>query len=409
LGVLTRAATEALTAPTGPVSVEVPIDLQREKIARPAMLDHFVLPVPAGRTPSDIEMNELAARVAAAKRPMLWIGSGARAAGAEIHKLLDMGFTVVNSINGKGTVAEDHPMSLGGMHGNGMPGVQEFYATCDLLLAVGTRLRARETGDLTVKLPSNIVHIDCDPLANGRTYPDTFFVCGDAKLTLRALLPRIDGKMALDPSYQAEFADLKRKVIADYLGTLGAYGDFSRQLREVLPNDAIWVRDVTQSNSTWGDRVFPVYSPHQSVFPVGAGIGQGLSLGIGAAAAADGHKTVVMTGDGGFFLNVGELWTAVQEKLDMVVMVMNDRGYGVIKRIQDATQHGRRFFADLQGPDIGKLAALAEVPYFKCDRADTFGATVAEALAIKGLTMVEVDMNAVGEFPPYYPFNQRLG
>jgi acetolactate synthase-1/2/3 large subunit len=116
-----------------------------------------------------------------------------------------------------------------------------------------------------------------------------------------------------------------------------------------------------------------------------------------------------MTGDGGFFLNVGELWTAVQENLDMVVMVMNDRGYGVIKRIQDATAQGRRFFADLQGPDIGKLAGLSDIPYFKCSSAETFGATVAQALAIKGLTMVEVDMTAVGEFPPYYPFNQRLG
>ena len=66
-----------------------------------------------------------------------------------------------------------------------------------------------------------------------------------------------------------------------------------------------------------------------------------------------------MTGDGGFFLNVGELWTAVQENLDMTVIVMNDRGYGVIKRIQDATAQGRRFFADLQGPDLGKLAALS--------------------------------------------------
>src|SRR6185312_4757271 len=112
LGVLTRAATEALTAPTGPVSVDVPIDLHRVKIERPAMLDRFVLPIPPGRTPSDIEMNELAARVKVAKRPMLWIGSGARIAGAEIHKLLDMGFVCVNSINGKGIVPENHPMSL---------------------------------------------------------------------------------------------------------------------------------------------------------------------------------------------------------------------------------------------------------------------------------------------------------
>ena len=148
----------------------------------------------------------------------------------------------------------------------------------------------------------------------------------------------------------------------DFLATLGVYGSFPEQLRQVMPKDAIWVRDVTQNNTTWGNRVFPVYSPNQSVFPVGAGIGQGLSLGIGAAAAAADRKTVVMTGDGGFFLNVGELWTAVQENLDISIIVMNDRGYGVIKRIQDSTAQGRRFFADLQGPDFGQLAGTRRHP-----------------------------------------------
>jgi acetolactate synthase I/II/III large subunit len=408
LGILTRAAAEALSAPTGPVSVEIPIDLQRARIDRPAMLDHFVLPTTPPRLPTDVELDELAARVKSAKRPMLWIGSGARGATAEIAQLLDMGFMCVNSINGKGIVPEDHPRSLGGMHGNGMPGVQEFYATCDMMLAVGTRIRARETGDMTVKLPANIIHIDCDPAANGRTYTDSYFVCGDSRLTLKALLGRISGTMEIDPTYLSDFAALKQRVLSDFLGTLGLYGSFAAQLRAVLPRDAIWVRDVTQNNTTWGDRVFPVYAPNQSVFPVGAGIGQGLCLGLGAAAAAGDRKTIVMTGDGGFFLNSGELWTAVQENLDIVVMIMNDRGYGVIKRIQDATQ-GRRFFADLQGPDLEKLAALSETPYFKCSRAEMFGETVAKALAIKGLALVEVDMNAIGEFPPYYPYNQRLG
>jgi acetolactate synthase-1/2/3 large subunit len=86
---------------------------------------------------------------------------------------------------------------------------------------------------------------------------------------------------------------------------------------------------------------------------------------------------------------------------------MNDRGYGVIKRIQDATAQGRRFYADLESPDIEKLARLSDIPYFRCSRADGFGDTVAKALAIKGLTMVEVDMESVGEFPAYYPFNQK--
>ena len=97
-------------------------------------------------------------------------------------------------------------MSLGGLHGNGMPEVQQFYQTVDLLLAVGTRLRGRETGDFAVKLPSNIVHIDFDPLANGRTYANTYFVCGDAQATLEALLPRIAGRMALDPGYRSDFS-----------------------------------------------------------------------------------------------------------------------------------------------------------------------------------------------------------
>jgi acetolactate synthase-1/2/3 large subunit len=90
----------------------------------------------------------------------------------------------------------------------------------------------------------------------------------------------------------------------------------------------------------------------------------------------------------------------------MVVVVMNDRGYGVIKRIQDATAQGRRYYADLTGPELSKLAALSDIPYFRVEQADAFGPTVAKAMAIHGLTIVEVDMTRVGEFPPYYPFNQ---
>jgi acetolactate synthase-1/2/3 large subunit len=407
IGVLTRAAVDALTPPTGPVSVEVPIDLQRAAIERPSIFDNFVLPLPPPRTPSDTELDELAARVGRARRPMLWVGSGARRAGGAIHKLLDLGFTMLSSNNGKGTVSEEHPMNLGGLHGNGMPKIQQFYQTVDLLLAVGTRLRGQETGDFAVKLPPNIIQVDIDPLANGRTYANTWFVCGDVQATLDALLPRIEGRLRIEPDYRGDFAKLKQIARADFLASLGVYGSFPEQLRSVMPKDAIWVRDVTQSNTTWGNRVFPVYSPNQSVFPVGAGIGQGLSLGLGAAAAANGRKTVVMTGDGGFFLNVGELWTAVQENLDVSIIVMNDRGYGVIKRIQDATAQGRRFFADLQGPELGQLAALAGIPFWKVAIADTFGATVARSIEYKGPSLVEVDMTAVGEFPPYYPFNQR--
>jgi acetolactate synthase I/II/III large subunit len=406
LGVLTRAATEALTPPMGPVSVEVPIDLQRAPIPRPALLDGFALPLPAPRAPAEAELDELAARVQRARRPMLWIGAGARHCGAEVRRLLDLGFTMLNSLQGRGVVPEDDPRSLGALHGNGMPGVAEFYETVDLLLVVGARLRGQETAEFALKLPRAIIQIDLDPLANGRTYPNEYFVCGDAKLALAGLARRIQGRFSPDSGYQREFADLKQRVRSEFLATLGVYASFSDQLRAVLPKDALWVRDITQNHTTWGNRVFPIHDPRQNIYPVGAGIGQGFPLGIGAAAAARGRKTLVMTGDGGFFLNVGELWTAVQEKLDLTLVVMNDYGYGVIKRIQDSTQ-GRRFFADLQSPDLGRLAALSDIPFWKVERAEDFGATVGQALAHAGLSMVEVDMHEVGEFPAYYPFDQR--
>jgi acetolactate synthase I/II/III large subunit len=411
MGVLTRAAVDALSAPMGPVSVEIPIDLQRAKINRPGELDNFVLPLPPPRLPSDAEMDELARRMLAAKRPMLWLGHGAIGAGKEAAQLLDLGFGMVTSWNGRATVPEDHPRNLGGLTGNGLPIVADFYKTVDLMLVVGSRLRGHETGDFGIPLPANLIQIDTDPMANGRTYGNSLFVCGDSRETLKALLARIAGKMRVEAGYADAFAALKVAAQKDFIETLGAYGTFSKQLRDVMPKDAIWARDITQNNTTWGNRVFPLSAPNQNVYPTGAGIGQGLCLGIGAAGAAmqKGQKTVVMTGDGGFYLNMGELWTAVQEDLDLTVVVMNDAGYGVIKRIQDHTAQGRRYYADLQGPALEKVAALSDIPYFKVERAEAFGSTMAKALAIKGLTLVEVDMTAVGEFPPYYPFNIRPG
>ena len=413
LGVLTRAATDALTAPHGPVSVEVPIDIQRTRIDRPAMLDFFTLPIPGPLAPSAAALDELAERVKAAKRPMLWVGAGARGAGGAVTRLLDMGFGMVSSWNGRGIVSEDHRMNMAGMHGNGMTCITDFYETVDLLLVLGARVRGQETSDLSLKLPENIIQVDIDPMANGRTYPNRLFVNGDSRLVLEGLLSRLPAKPGIDAGYAAEFSKLKQTAQAEFKDTLGPYGGFSAQLRGVMPHDAIWVRDITQNNSTWGNRMFPIHSPLSNIYPVGAGIGQGLCLGIGAAvaAAAGKRRTVCMTGDGGFFLNMGELWTAVQEHLDIVVLVMNDRGYGVIKRIQDSLQGGRRFYGDLLGPELVDLARIAGIPFFKVVDGEKFGSTVAEALAVGGgPVLVEVDMTAIGEFPPYYPFNvSRMG
>ncbi|WP_424812231.1 thiamine pyrophosphate-binding protein [Roseococcus sp. YIM B11640] len=409
LGVLTRAAAEALTPPRGPVSVEIPIDLQRVAIPRPAELDSLVLPVPPALPPAEAALDEVAEILARSKRPMLWLGNGARGARDGALALLELGFGAVSSWNGRGIVPEDHAMSFGALHGNGSPRIQSFYEGVDAMVVLGSRLRGHETMDFSIKLPRNLIHVDVDAAANGRTYPNAYFLQGDAQLVAQGLAKRLKGRIQVDPGFAADFREAKRQANEEYLATLGPYATFPAQIRAAMPRDALWVRDITISNSTWGNRVFEVYGPHDAVHPVGAAIGPGLPLGIGAAmGAAEGgstRKTVAMVGDGGFAMNMTELWTAVQERARLCTIVMNDKGYGVIRHIQDAVVDGRRFGDDLRGPDLGQLAALAGLPHFKVSRAEDFGSTVKKALEVDGPTLVEVDMVAVGEFPPYAPYN----
>jgi acetolactate synthase-1/2/3 large subunit len=406
-GILVRAAAEALSAPRGPVSVEIPIDIQRALIARPAGLDDLVLPVSRLPAPGKGALDALVDRVVRARRPMLWTGSGARMAGAVVREFVDLGFGLVTSWNGRGVVSEEHTLNLGALHGAGMPVMEQFYETVDLLLVVGSRLRGQETLDASLKLPMSKVQIDIDPSAEGRNYSTELFVCADAEVALEELLPRIKGRMQIDPMFADQLRRLKVQARDEFQRTLGPYGDFAGQLRRVVPRDAVWARDITVSNSTWGHRLFDLYEPRTNVYPTCAGIGQGLPLAIGAAIAAGGKKTVLLSGDGGFVLNLGELWTVVQEQPNLLIIIMNDEGYAVIKHMQDAQCGGNRQYGDLIGPDFGGLAKLAGIPFWRVEKREEFGALAGQALEVAGPAIIEVDMKLIGPHPPYFPYSAQ--
>ena len=399
LGTLTRAAAEALTPPTGPVSVEIPIDIQRTRIPRPATLDSLRLPVPSPQPPTEEAVEALAAMTLDARRPILWLGSGARDAGRAAARLAERGIPVVTSWKGRGVLPEDHDMTLGAL--NGTPEIEAFYDSLDLMIVAGSRLRGQETRDQSLRLPRRRAQIDIDPAADGRSYDNELFVCGDCSMTLNGLADRIF-RANFDPGLLDEVPALRRSATAAYRETLGVYGDWPDQLRAALPRDGIFVRDITLNHTTWANRIFPFYGTRDSVYPASAAIGPGLPLGIGAALGGGGRKVVVMTGDGGFYLSLAELWTLVQERAALVLVVMNDGGYGVIRQIQDRLYGGRNDYTDMAAPDLARLATLAKLPFLKVSRADEFGARVAEALALDGPSLVEVDMASVGPFPPYF-------
>ena len=155
----------------------------------------------------------------------------------------------------------------------------------------------------------------------------------------------------------------------------------------------------------------PVQKWYQNIYPVGAGIGPGMSLGIGASLATEERvKSIAMCGDGGFMLNVSELWTAVEINSNIIFMVMNDKGYGVIKHIQDSLYEGRRNFADLQVPNFKELADTVKMKYLIVKSSSEFENILKKAFNLSGPVLLEIDINSIGELPRYFippPFTEK--
>jgi acetolactate synthase-1/2/3 large subunit len=276
--------------------------------------------------------------------------------------------------------------------------VEKFYKTCDALLVVGSRLRGNETLKYKLALPQPLYRIDADALADNRGYRNELFVHGDAAAVLDDLATRLEGRLAVDPTFAADLAAARETAVADVAKGLGPYKRLVDSLQRAVGRDYNWVRDVTISNSTWGNRLLKVFSPRAGVHALGGGIGQGMQMAIGAALAGSAAKTVCLVGDGGLMVNVGELVTAVQEKANVMIVLMNDQCYGVIRNIQDAQYGGRRMFVELHQPDFAQFCASFGLAHRRITSLDHADDIIREGLAIDGPVLVEVDMLSVGSF-----------
>jgi acetolactate synthase-1/2/3 large subunit len=348
------------------------------------------------RKPDSSRLDALADMIRQAKRPLLWLGGGVRGAAAAATALAERGFGVVTSTNGRAVVPEGHVYSLGAF--NMTREAEEIYAKSDLMIVVGSRLRGNETQNNKMKLP-RLVQIDADPLQAGRNYPVELFIAGDAGLALEGLLARLPEKLNTDATFLSEIGAARIRAEAALLKALGPYVPLAQLLsRHTQQNGHPWVRDVTISNSTFGNRYVRLAEPRFGVHALGGGIGQGIAMGIGAAMAGVGAKTITLLGDGGSQLMIGEFATAVDSSANVVFLMMNDRGYGVIRNIQDAQYNGRRVYADILTPDFSLVCKAVGLPHEHVSKIEDFEAALDRGLGASGPRMIEIDMVAIGPF-----------
>jgi acetolactate synthase-1/2/3 large subunit len=394
VGMVVAAARAALTAPRGPVSLEVPIDVQREKVVRPG---HVGIGPITPQAADPAALDALADLVRHARRPMLWLGGGARDAGDVAVDLAERGFAVVSSTNGRAVVPETHRHTLGAF--NMTPPAQAIYDRADLMIVAGSRLRGNETRNNAMRLPRPLVQIDADAGQAARNYAVDLFINADARSALEGLCERLPAKLDVDAKFLGDVAAARAQSEEKLAAALGPYRLVADALRaRVMQGGHPFVRDVTLSNSTFGNRYVHFAAPHLGVHALGGGIGQGIAMAVGAALAGAQAKTVALIGDGGAMVNLGELATAVDAKADIAFILMNDRGYGVIRNIQDAQFGGRRHYADLHTPDFKLIAAALGVAHQRVSRAEDFDQALARALSAGGPQLVEVDMAAIGPF-----------
>lgn len=392
IAILHKAIQEAMTPPCGPVSVEIPIDIQSAKI--PLSLVTAAAKVAPAAQVDDAVVEALWAQLKQAKQPLLWLGGGALGCAGAVKKLADAGMTVISSTHARGVLPDGHRASLRAFHNS--PSVEELLARCDFTLVAGSRLRSNETRSWTLELPSPRVQIDIDPAAASRNYLMDNTIIADCAALLEALARKAQGREWGSARWDERVEDAVAKAEAGLREQCGAYAELNDAIEKALPENGILVRDITVSGSLWGSRLFRASGPLMNIHSLAGAIGMGLPMAIGTAIANPQRKVVGLVGDGGLSLNLGELATLAQEKANVTLLVMNDGGYGVMRGIQDKYFAGRQYYNELHTPDFTLLAQAIGIQAWCVERAEDFQSVMTEALAMPGPSVVEVRMEQIG-------------
>jgi len=384
-------ARDVLSGRPRPGAIEIPIDLQfaQGEIGAVPLREPVIAP------PDAPSVGRAADALAAARRPLIVAGGGVVSSGASasLVRLAELlGAPVLTSVEGRGSIPEDHTLALGP---NGdLARLDSVIAAADVVLAVGTRFQLGSNLQMALSIPGTLIHLDADPGSIDRFHPVDLGIRADAGLGLEALLTALAEReiAGSDGDFVDAAREARRQVDADGDAAMGA--DMRRvvtTIRASIGRDDIVVKDSTVPSIVWANRHLEVYAPRTTMRPVSAAIGPALPLAIGASLAT-GRRTVVVQGDGGFMLNLGELATAVQEGVPVTTCVFNDRGYGILRWLQDMMFEGRRAAVNLHTPDFAMLAQSMAMPSFSVASADEFEKAFAAAVDIAGPSLIDVDI-----------------
>jgi acetolactate synthase-1/2/3 large subunit len=408
----------ARTGRSGPVLVDVPRDVQEAEFdfRYPDQVE-----LPGWRPPvrgHPRQIAEAARRIAAAERPVLYVGGGTLNADAcvELLELAEEGsLPVITTLMAKGAFPETHELHFGwpGMHG---PKWSNWGMNkCDLLVAVGSRFDDRVTGKLSAFAPgATVVHLDIDPAEIGKLRRPDIPVVGPLRQVLAELAEALRTLRAQESVRDKEpwvrqLAEWREEFPLRY----SRNGDFLKPqtlletLRDLTAgrDDVVWTTGVGQ-HQMWAMQYLVCDRPRSFITSGGLGtMGYGIPAAIGAKAARPDATVVCIDGDGCFQMTQQELATAVLEKLPIVVVIVNNGYLGMVQQWQNMFFDDRLSHVHLtqQVPDYAQLAEAYGAAGFTVAGEDELEETLEEALSCGRTAVVDARVDPREQCFPMIP------
>lgn len=388
-----------------PTEVEIPPDILAKTAEFTFLKAEEYPPV----SPDQEQVHQAVALLAKAQKPLIWAGGGTilSEASQQIIVLAEMlGAAVATTVEGKGIIPENHPLSLGvGYYGHGAPGWASSLA--DVVIAVGTRLTTQMYGPTRLRNPQRLIHIDIDPTVIGKNYPAEVAMVADAKMALQTLIAEVQRQPKGNPGWSAQEVAEIHRFHQRWLAEKASFQcRIISQIRQELSEDAILVSGITNVGY-WSHLAYPVQRP-RTYFSASyfATLGFAFPFALGAKVAAPDRPVVCITGDGGFMYALPELATAVQYDIPVVTIVFVDNAFGASNHDQQTRFKKRIIGTELYNPNFAQVAEAFGVKGIKVE-ANLVGKALREALEANRPAVIEVPIPTLT--PPFQiPYEDRV-
>lgn len=344
-------------------------------------------------------LSEAAALINTAKKPFIIFGQGVILSEGE-KEFKDFveksGIPAAWTILGLSALETSHPLNVGmvGMHGNYGPNM--LTNECDVLITIGMRFDDRVTGNLeTYAKQAKVIHFEIDPAEIDKNVKTTVAVLGDAKASLRDILPLINENSHeawlknFHEHYEIEYEQVIKNDLYPTKPGL-TMGEAIRILNEKSGNKAIIVTDVGQHQMV-ACRYVGFSETKSNVTSGGLGtMGFALPAAIGAKMGAPDREVVAIIGDGGYQMTIQELGTIFQNKTAVKIMVLNNEHLGMVRQWQELFFESRYASTVMSNPDFVKIAEGYDIEAARVSERDQLAGAIEKMMAHNGPYFLEV-------------------